>query len=113
MNELANASKAEIAAIDSLAAQARTLRANIDLNMWQLARVFVEAKELVPHGEWQGWLRENADVSVRTAEDMMAAWKRFGGREDLPGSDRQKPSACCRCLRKQRTLSSGITMWTL
>lgn len=90
MNELANASKAEIAAIDSLAAQARTLRANIDLNMWQLARVFVEAKELVPHGEWQGWLRENADVSVRTAEDMMAAWKRFGGREDFAGIGQAK-----------------------
>ena len=80
MNELANATKQEISVIDGLAMQARALRLSINVNMWQLARVFIEAKELVPHGDWKDWLEENADVSVRTAEDMIAAYKRFGGR---------------------------------
>lgn len=80
MTELAKRAEANVSVLDGLAAQARTLRLNINVNMWQLARVFVEAKDLVPHGEWGQWLQENADVSVRTAEDMMAAYRRFGGK---------------------------------
>lgn len=68
----------DIGAIDRLAQEARIYRATIDLNMWQLARVFTEAKELVPHGAWGAWLAENAQVSERTAQDMMAAYRRFG-----------------------------------
>ena len=75
---LANTNNTELSRIDGLAMEARALRTSIDLNMWQLARVFTEAKELVPHGEWGNWLKENANVSVRTAQDMMAAYKRFG-----------------------------------
>lgn len=79
MNDITNATTAkEISTIDALAAQARALRLSINVNAWQLARVFIEAKELVPHGEWGQWLRENADVSERTAQDMMAAYRRFG-----------------------------------
>lgn len=81
MNEIANAeAQSEMSIIDGLAMQARALRLSINVNMWQLARVFVEAKALVSHGEWGTWLQENADVSVRTAEDMIASYKRFGGR---------------------------------
>lgn len=80
MNELANTETQEISMLDGLAMQARTLRLNINMNMWQLARVFIEAKELLPHGEFGKWVEENADVSERTAQDMMASYKRFGGR---------------------------------
>lgn len=81
MNEIANtATEQGISVLDGLAMQARALRLSINVNMWQLARVFLEAKELVQHGQWKEWLEENADVSVRTAEDMIASYKRFGGR---------------------------------
>jgi len=82
MTMIANATT-EISVIDSLAMQARTLRISINANMWALARVFIEAKEIVPRGEWGAWLEENADVSVRTAEDMMAAYRRFGERPEF------------------------------
>lgn len=78
MNEIANATTGQLSAIDGLAMQARALRMSINMNMWALARVFIEAKELVAHGEWGNWLKENADVSERTAQDMMAAYRRFG-----------------------------------
>lgn len=80
MTEIANRGQTEAAQLDSLAAEARLYRASIDMSMYQLARVFVQAKELVPHGEWGQWLRDNADVSVRTAQDMMAVYRRFGDR---------------------------------
>ena len=87
--ELANTNQG-LSVIDSLAMQARTLRLSINMNMWQLARVFVEAKELVPHGEWGKWLQDNADVSEKTAEDMMAAYKRFGGKPQFESLGRAK-----------------------
>lgn len=90
MNELANTKSTEISLIESLGLQARALRLSINANMWSLARVFVEAKTVVPHGEWQKWLEENADVSVRTAEDMIAAWRRFGGRPQFEGLEKVK-----------------------
>lgn len=85
MKEIANATTGQLSVIDGLAMQARALRLSINVNMWQLARVFIEAKELVPHGEWGGWLKENADVSERTAQDMMAAYRRFGGKAPFEG----------------------------
>lgn len=91
MNEIANATAEQsLSAIDGLAMQARALRLSINANMWQLARVFVEAKELVPHGEWGQWLQDNADVSEKTAQDMMAAYKRFGGRPQFENLGRAK-----------------------
>lgn len=87
---LANTTKKDISVIDGLAMEARALRNCIDVNMWQLARVFAEAKPLVPHGEWEKWLEDNADCSVRTAQDMIAAFKRFGGKPQLESIGRSK-----------------------
>lgn len=88
--ELANTSERSLSTIDGLAAQARALRLSINLNMWQLARVFIEAKELVPRGEWEQWLKDNADVSVRTAQDLMAAYRRFGDNPQFEGLGQAK-----------------------
>lgn len=85
MNELANTSNNALSRIDELAMQARALRVSINVNMWQLARVFIEAKAMVSHGGWEKWLKDNAEVSVRTAEDMIASYKRFGGRAPYEG----------------------------
>ena len=90
MSELANTKTQEISVLDGLAIQARTLRININMNMWQLARVFTEAKEIVPHGQFGKWVEENADVSERTAQDMMAAYKRFGGKPQFEGLGQAK-----------------------
>lgn len=77
MNEMTNTTGSGLIALDRLAGEARLLRASINMSMFQLARVFVEAKELVPHGEWGAWVEANADVSEKTASDMMAAYRRF------------------------------------
>ena len=87
---LANTTNKEISVIEELAGEARMLRSCIDVNMWQLARVFVQAKPYVPHGEWEKWLQDNADVSVRTAQDMMAAYVRFGKNPQFASIGRSK-----------------------
>ena len=85
-----NTGNNEIATIEALAQEARALRLSIDINMWQLAKVFAQAKAMIPHGEWQKWLQDNADVSVRTAEDMIASYRRFGGKPEFEKLGRAK-----------------------
>ena len=77
MNEIASTSKS-VAPLDSLATQARMYVMEARLNLLQLGRVLSEAKPLVPHGEWDAWIRENADMSRRTAEAYMQAYAKFG-----------------------------------
>lgn len=79
MNEIANANAHDISTIETLSARAQVLSSTIYMNMWELARVLIEAKELVPHGEWQAWVEKNANMSDRTAQNLMASYKRFGG----------------------------------
>lgn len=80
----------ELSLLDGLAAQARmfmeSARMNLQgltMNLLQLGRVFAEAKPLVAHGEWAGWVAENTSLSVRTAEQYMQAYAEFGLDPDI------------------------------
>lgn len=95
MNEITNTTQNELTTLERVTAEARILRMSINMNMFHLARVLVEAKEVVPHGEWLAWIRDNADVSEKTAEDMMAAYRRF---KDNPQIQQLAPSKTFKLL---------------
>lgn len=78
MTELANTPKKEIAVLDNLAMQAKTYIQNARMNLLQLGRVLAEAKPLVPHGEWENWVKTNTSMSKRAAEQYMQAYAGFG-----------------------------------
>lgn len=78
MTELANTPKKEIAVLDNLAMQAKTYIQNARMNLLQLGRVLAEAKPLVPHGEWENWVKTNTSMSKRAAEQYMQAYAEFG-----------------------------------
>ena len=78
MNELSSMKSGELSALDNLALQAQMFVQNARMNLLQLGRVFTEAKPLVPHGEWENWIRTNTDLNKRTAEQYMQAYKKFG-----------------------------------
>jgi hypothetical protein len=42
-------------------------------NALKIGRLLVEAKNKCDHGTWLAWLRENGSVSVRSAQEYMAA----------------------------------------
>lgn len=77
MTEIIN-TKNEISLLDNLAMQARTFVQGACMNLLQLGRVLAEAKPLVPHGEWDSWIKVNAKMSRRTAEQYMQAYAEFG-----------------------------------
>jgi hypothetical protein len=63
----------------SLAADIRALHAGIRRNAEQIARdaieagkLLIEAKQALGHGQWEQWLRDNCNLSTRTARRYMA-----------------------------------------
>ena len=78
MTELTNTTKNEISTLDSLAMQAKICIQNARMNLLQLGRVLTEARPLVPHGEWENWVKTNTSMSKRAAEQYMQAYQEFG-----------------------------------
>jgi len=99
-NEMTAGSAGELSRIDGLAMEAQMYSANIRMNMFQLARVFSEARKILPRGDWGEWVKENAGVEMRTAQQMIATYERFGGMAALANVDRTK-------LYKMTTLPEG------
>lgn len=90
----------DISQLEGLAAQARVYSENLAMNMFQLGRVYTEAKKLVRHGEWAGWLRDNSGMSERSAQQLMAVYARFGEQSQFLNLEKSK-------LFKMLSLPSG------
>lgn len=43
--------------------------------------MLVEAKPLVPHGQFETWIHDNFSMSKSTAESYMAVYRRFGNND--------------------------------
>ena len=78
MIEPANTGQNELSVLEGLAAQAQMFACGAAMNLLQLGRVLTEAKPIVPHGEWLQWVRENAHMPARTAQQYMQAYAKFG-----------------------------------
>jgi len=76
MNDMARTG--ETGVLDGLAREARFYAENCAQSMVQLGRVLTQAKPLMPHGQWQDWVRENAGCSLRYAQLFMQVYERFG-----------------------------------
>ena len=48
-----------------------------------IGRCLIEAKELLPHGEWLPWLNEKVAYSERTAQNFMAVARRYSNPQTL------------------------------
>ena len=56
----------------------------------ELGRRLTEAKELLPHGEWGAWLRDEAEFSQSTANNMMNIFREYGA-DQASLSEMQNP----------------------
>ncbi|KYD11450.1 hypothetical protein B4102_2178 [Heyndrickxia sporothermodurans] len=48
------------------------------LSSIEIGKRLVEAKQLVPHGEWGKWLEDSVDYSQRTANNLMKIYEEYG-----------------------------------
>ncbi len=60
-----------------------TLKNQTAENIILMGQKFIEAKKLVPHGEWGNWLKERIDFSQRTANQFMRIAKEFGSNPEV------------------------------
>lgn len=76
MSELETRTPLMIAAeINSIKEQTRKL---LIVNSIEIGRRLVEAKSLLPHGDWGKWLEESVDYSQRTANNLMKIFQQYG-----------------------------------
>lgn len=47
----------------------------------EIGERLLEAKDLVPHGEWGNWLKENVNYSQSTANNFMRLYKEYGNNQ--------------------------------
>lgn len=91
MNNISTTNPAEAAILHDLGQQAQYYAKSVVANTIQLGRVLTEAKQLVKHGEWEEWVRDNAGCSLRNAQQFMATFARFGSNSDIAQlTDRSK-----------------------
>lgn len=90
MSEIMTREQTGLKVLDRLAAEARFYSERAAMSILQLGRVLTEAKALVGHGEWTGWVKANADMSLRTAQMCMQAYRRYGDNAAFAGIDRSK-----------------------
>lgn len=78
MNEVANTRTGGMTVLEDLAVQAQMFSTGAAMNLLQLGRVLTEAKPMVARGEWAAWVKENAHMPIRTAQQYMQAYQEFG-----------------------------------
>ena len=61
--------------IQELCRQAKTM---LLMYAVEIGRRLVEAKEVLPHGEWGKWIKENTDFSQPTANNYMRLFDEYG-----------------------------------
>ena len=73
MNELTTTRTPEV-----IAAEIRSLTATMLWNVIEIGRRMMEAKALLPHGEFGPWLEQNTAYSQRTANNFMKLYDAYG-----------------------------------
>lgn len=51
-------------------------------NLIEIGRLLVEAKSMVPHGEWGKYLEERVDYSQSTANNLMKLYQEYGDNQE-------------------------------
>lgn len=77
MNELQTQRTPQLIAAEINAIHSQTQRLVL-YNSIEIGRRLAEAKSLLPHGEWTGWLKESVDYSQSTANNFMRIFQEYG-----------------------------------
>lgn len=93
------------AEINSIKEQTRKV---ILYNSIEIGRKLVEAKELVPHGEWGNWLEEAVDYSKSTANNLMKIFEEYGSNQITLLDDNLKSQAFGNLNYSQAVLLLGL-----
>lgn len=77
-------------------------------NSIEIGRKLVEAKELVPHGEWGTWLETEVNYSKSTANNLMKVFEEYGSQQISLLGDNLKSQAFGNLTYSQAVLLLGV-----
>ena len=63
--------------IETLTAEMKMYLHIVNQSIIEVGKRLIQAKELVPHGDWQNWLQDNFSLTDRTARRFMQISERF------------------------------------
>lgn len=73
---------------DTIAAEIRALTASMLSNVLEIGRRMCEVKEMLPHGSFGDWIRDNTGYSPSTANNFMRLFREYGAEQgSLFGTD--------------------------
>lgn len=98
---------ADIIAVEINAIKQETQRVVLS-NSIEIGRRLVEAKTLVPHGEWGKYLEEKVDYSKSTANQLMKIFEKYGSQQISLIGDNAKSKAIGELSYTQAVLLLGI-----
>jgi myosin heavy subunit len=75
MNEVVRTPGVIATEINSIKGQTRAMVLHASA---EIGKRLIEAKEMLTHGEWGGWLEENIDYSQSTANNLMQLYREYG-----------------------------------
>ena len=67
--------------VDVIAAEINALTATMLTNVIEIGRRMVEAKEMLPHGQFGPWLKANIPYSTSTASNYMRLFEAYGSQQ--------------------------------
>lgn len=67
--------------IENLTAEIKILKQQTAINIIEIGRRLIQAKKMLPHGEWGKWLEEKVDMSYRSAARFIQVANEFS---DMP-----------------------------
>lgn len=75
--------KNALVSIEQLTAEIVVLKQQTALNIVEIGRRLIQAKEQIPHGQWSTWLCDSVDFSHATANRFMQVATEFGNSSAL------------------------------
>lgn len=69
MNELTN--------LNQLVSEIKFFESQAVNSYWEIGKRLAQAKEEVPHGEWENWVKDNLGYSLRTTQQLIRVHKEY------------------------------------
>lgn len=69
--------------LDTLADEIRYFMRGIVKDIIEVGKRLIDAKEIVPHGLWKDWLKNNFNLKRQSAQNFMRIAQRFGNDNDF------------------------------
>lgn len=81
--ELAQPAAAQERTIETITAEIITLKTDAGNAIIGIGQRLIEAKEMLPHGQWLTWLTDQVEFSERTAQDFMRLAREWSNPQTL------------------------------